>query len=356
MPDIAASAEIAIAEANASGLFFDGRHLAAVRGDSTCIDASAAVTAAQRLVQFDGIVALVGADCSGVTTAVVTNVSAPIGLPTISPSATAPGLSTVDSGGFFFRTAPSDARQGKVLADAVVARGIREIAITYTDNDYGLGLATSFSDAFEDLGGTITMIASHNDGSGDVSAEVGALAASGAKDLAVFGYVDQGGSRIIRASLDTGAFERFILADGMLSDGLAERFGMEIDGSFGTTPGSDDGFAGAFDVLAQAAGVTGTGPYRGEGYDAGALIVLAMQAAQSTERGVLAAEVLGVANAPGEKIHAGELARGLAILAEGGEVDYVGATDVEFASGGDAVGRYKEMEIANGVRILVGVR
>ena len=52
-----------------------------------------------------------------------------------------------------------------------------------------------------------------------------------------------------------------------------------------------------------------------------------------------------VANAPGEKIMPGEIAKGLEILAGGGDIDYVGASNVEFTDVGEAVGSYKELEV-----------
>jgi len=65
-----------------------------VRADSTCIDSAAATAAAERLITDDGIVAIMGADCSGVTGAVLSNVAVPNGVPMVSPSATSPALST----------------------------------------------------------------------------------------------------------------------------------------------------------------------------------------------------------------------------------------------------------------------
>ena len=52
-----------------------------------------------------------------------------------------------------------------------------------------------------------------------------------------------------------------------------------------------------------------------------------------------------VANAPGEQIMPGEIAKGLEILANGGDIDYLGASNVEFSDVGEASGSYKELEI-----------
>ena len=94
--------------------------------------------------------------------------------------------------------------------------------------------------------------------------------------------------------------------------------------------------------------MTGEGPYRAEAYDAAALLLLAMQAAGSDDRDAIAAHMLDVANAPGLEIGPGEIAEGLRILAEGGEVDFEGATDVEFSEIGEAAGQFREIEIDQG--------
>ncbi|MEM8575747.1 MAG: ABC transporter substrate-binding protein [Pseudomonadota bacterium] len=343
-PDMAASAELAIDEINASSLFLGGRQIETLQGDSTCVDAGAATAAAERLVG-DGVAAIVGAACSGATGAVVTNVAVPNGLLALSPSATSPGLSDIDDRGLFFRTAPSDARQGEVLADLTMARGIDEVAVTYTNNDYGKGLSDAFERAYEALGGTIAATVPHDDGKADYTAEVSTLSSSGASELLVIGYVDQGGRQIIQTSLDLGVFDRFILPDGMIGDTLLADLGDDLEGSFGSVPGSDGDASETFDELAADHGITGIGPFRGESYDAAALVALAMQSAGSSNGAAIAEHISHVANAPGTPIGVGELATGLRILSEGGDIDYVGVSNVEFDAGGNAAGSYREIEV-----------
>ncbi len=344
VPEMANSAELAFKEASDSGLLLGGDTITPIRADSTCIDSAAATAAAERLVTADNVAAIVGPDCSGVTIAVTNNVGVPNGVPIISSSATSPALTTIEDNGLFFRTSPSDARQGAVLAEIVTERGIDSVAITFTNNDYGKGLTESFAAAFKSMGGTVVLEVPHEDGKADYSAEVGVLAASGAENLAVFGYVDQGGRGIIQSSLDAGAFDQFIFADGMVGDALMEVDG-DLTGSFGTRPGTDSQGAATFLDVATAGGVDGDGAFRGESYDAAALLVLAIQAGGSADRADIAANIMNVANAPGEEIFPGELAKGLEILASGGQVNYQGATDVEFNDVGEAAGSYKELEI-----------
>lgn len=344
-PMMAESAELAMQEINDSGAFLDGMTLVPVRADSTCIDSAAATTAAERLITSDGVVAIMGADCSGVTGAILANVAVANGIPMISPSATSPALSTAEDNGLFFRTAPSDARQGAVLADILMDRGITEVAVTYTNNDYGKGLADSFAANFTEAGGTITLSAAHEDGRADYSSEVAALASAGGEVLAVFGYSDQGGRGIIQSAVDTGAFDTFMMGDGMYGDALLADLGAFMEGSFGAVPWSQGEGADTFAALTEAAGVNGESSFTRESYDAAALIALAMMAGGEATSKAVADNVMAVANAPGEPILPGELGRALEILAEGGEIDYVGASGVELIGPGEAAGSYRYYEI-----------
>ncbi|MEM7643087.1 MAG: ABC transporter substrate-binding protein [Pseudomonadota bacterium] len=346
-PSMADGAELAMAEVTESGLLLDGVAVEPVRADSTCVDAAAATTAAERLITSDGVAGIVGADCSGVTGAILANVALANGVVMVSPSATSPGLSTAEDNGLFFRTAPSDARQGVVMTEILMEEGIDNVALTYTNNDYGKGLADSFQAAFEEAGGTVTISAAHEDGKADYSAEVGALAAAGGDRLVVAGYVDQGGSGIVRSALDTGAFDTFHFPDGMISAALSENFGDEIEGSTGQHPGTDSPGVAAFSEIVGDA-FDSTSPFTPESYDAAALILLAMQAAGSTDPAEYKEHVMDVANAPGEQIFPGELAKALQIIADGGDVDYVGASAVELIGPGESAGNYRQIVIEGG--------
>ncbi len=352
-PSMADGAELAMKEVTDSGKLLGGSSVTSVRGDSTCIDAGAAQAVAERLITADGVAGIMGADCSGVTGAILANVALANGTVMISPSATSPALSTAEDNGLFFRTAPSDARQGVVMTEALMEQGIKEVAVTYTNNDYGKGLADSFEAAYTAAGGTVTINAAHEDGKADYSAEVGALAAAGGDRLVVAGYVDQGGSGIVRAALDSGAFDTFHFPDGMISAKLVENFGSEIDGSSGQHPAPSDELAAEFTALVGGA-FDATSPFTPESYDAAALMMLAMQAAGSADSADYKEKVMMVANAPGEPIKAGELAKGLEILAAGGDIDYIGATGVELVGPGEAAGSYRLVGYEGGVEVTAG--
>ncbi len=273
-PDMAAGAELAMKEVSDSGKLLGGAKVTPVRGDSTCIDAAAATATLERLITVEGVKGVMGAMCSGATGAALENVAMPNGVVMISPSATSPALSTKEDNGLFFRTAPSDARQSDAMADIILEHGIKSLAVTYTNNDYGKGLADAFEAAYTAKGGEVTINAPHEDGKADYSAEIGALASAGGDALVVAGYVDQGGSAIIRGSLDQGAFETFVLPDGMVGAKLEENFGSELNGSFGQLPDSKGDGKAKFAEMATE--FNPSGAYAGEAYDAAALMLLAM--------------------------------------------------------------------------------
>ena len=346
-PAMAASAELAFKEASDSGSLLGGEKITVVRADSTCVDSAAATAAAEGVIS-QGVAAIMGADCSGVTGAIASNVAVPNGVVMISPSATSPGLTTLDDKGYFFRTAPSDARGGQILADITKDRKVKSVAITYTNNDYGKGLADVYEAAVKAHGIKVTTVTAHEDGKADYSSEVATLASAGGDAVAVIGYLDQGGKGIIQASLDSGAFDKFILSDGMIGDSLTDSFGKDLNKSFGSIPGSTGKGAGVFSKVAKSAGIDSSGPYTGESYDAAALITLAMQAGGKADRNTVQKNVMSVANAPGTKIYPGQLKKALDLLANGKAVNYEGATGVEFTNVGEAFGSFLEKEIKGG--------
>ena len=351
---MANAAEAAMKEVNDSGKALNGWTFVSDRGDSTCIDSAAATTAAEKMVTADGVKGIIGGDCSGVTGAVLQNVARPNGMVMVSPSATSPALSTAEDDGLFFRTAPSDAREGVIAAQILQEHGVKSIALSYSNSDYGKGLAEAISSSFKKLGGIVTIDAAHEDGKADYSAEVAALAAAGGDILVVAGYLDQGGKGIIQASLDSGAFTKFELPGGMVGDSLPKAIGPALDGSYGQVAQSDSPGAKILADMGKAntPAYDATSPYTMESYDAAALIMLAMQAAKSTDPKVYKEKIMEIANGPadgsGEKILPGQLGHAMELLAAGKAIDYDGASSVTLVGAGESAGRYKEFVVKDG--------
>ena len=346
-PVMVESAEIAFKEASESGSLLDGETIKVVRADSTCKDSSAANDAAKEIISH-GVKAIIGGVCSEVTETILSGSAVPNEILMISPAAASASLTSLDDKGFFFRTTPSEARGGQILADITKDRRVKKIAITYTNNDYGKDLAKAYKAAVENHGLEVTIIASHEDDKEDYSYEVASLASAGGEAIAIIGYPDKGGRGIIQASIDSGAFDKFILSDRMIDQSLLDEFSNKLKKSFGYVPGSSGKRAGFFDRVAKEGGIDISFPYTGESYDAAALIVLAIQAGGSADSISMSKTIMDVANEPGTKIYPGEIKKGLDLLSKGKKINYEGATGVSFNELGEAKGSFLELEIKNG--------
>ncbi len=345
-PAMVESAELAFKEASESKLLLDGETIKVVKADSTCTDPDAATVAAENVIS-EGVKAIIGAVCPSVTKAILLNSAIPNKVTMISPAASSAALTSLNDKGFFFRTTPSDTRGGEILADITKDRKIKKVAVTYVNNDYGKSLASVFKERVESYGIKVSIVIPHDNSKEDYSSEVSKLVTAGGDAVAVIGYLEQGGKKIIKASLDSGAFDKFILSDRMIDQSLIDTFGKKLNKSFGYIPGSYGKRAGFFNRVASERGIDISYPYTGESYDAAALIILAMQAGGSSDSVSIAKNVMYVANAPGTKIYPGEIKKGLELLAKGKKIDYEGATGISFNNLGEAEGSFLEQEVKN---------
>tara|TARA_X000000950_G_scaffold107449_1_gene135371 strand:+ start:994 stop:2148 length:1155 start_codon:yes stop_codon:yes gene_type:complete len=345
-PAMANSAEIAFKEASESGSLLDGKAIKVIRADSTCKDTSAASVAAKKIIS-QGVKAILGGVCSEVTETILLESAVPNKIVMISPAATSASLTSLEDKGFFFRTTPSETRGGQILADITKDKRIKKVAITYANNDYSKDLAKAYKAAVESHGLEVTIIASHEDNKEDYSSEVATLASAGGEAVAIIGYPDKGGKGIVQASIDSGAFDKFILSDRMIDQSLLDEFGNQLKKSFGYISGSSGKRAGFFNRVAREGGIDVSYPYTGESYDAAALIVLAIQAGGSADSISISKNIIAVANEPGIKIYPGEIKKGLDLLSKGKKIDYEGATGVNFNLLGEAKGSFLEQEVKN---------
>src|SRR5699024_8846493 len=195
----------------------------------------AGVEAANKLVNIDGVHAIIGAMGSGVAIPIALSVAKPSKVPQISPSATSPEVTTLDDDGFMFRTTASDAFQGVAMAQAAMEHGVDKTAVIYVNNDYGKGLADSFTEEFEAMGGEVTNTVAYEEKQASYRSALQKLWGDGStQNLVVVAYVDDG-ETVLRQSLEGAMFDNFILSDGMKSKKLIEDLGADVmAGNIGT--------------------------------------------------------------------------------------------------------------------------
>ncbi|MBB3190444.1 ABC transporter substrate-binding protein [Halomonas cerina] len=350
-PPIFDGAQLAVSQVNEQGGVLDGQEIVMPTGDTTCSDASAASNAADRMVNSEQVTAIVGALCTGATIAAANNAAIPGGVTMVSPASTAPAVSELDDNDLVFRTVPSDAFQGEMLATLLLDKGIEEVVVTYVNNDYGSGLAEAFTTAYEAGGGTVAESLAHEDNRADYRSELGTLSATGVPTLVVLAYADTSGQTVLRQAYESGMFTQYVGADGMVGDSLIEAIGADVlEGMIATRPGSPE-LPGTdiFRQAAQEAGIDPSAVFAAQAYDAAFLLALAIEQNGSAEREGLNEALRSVAMAPGEVILPGEWEKAVELIAAGTEIDYQGASGThEFDENGDVPGVVVEMVVEDG--------
>ena len=356
-PPIYDAARLAVRHVNGQGGILDGGVLVMPSADTTCVDSSAATNGADRLINSENVTAIVGALCSGATIAAANNVGIPASVVMISPASTSPAISEMSDNDQVFRTPPSDAYQGEVLARLLISKGIEDAAVTYVNNDYGKGLADAFAAAYENEGGMVMANEAHEDGKADYRAEIASLASTGSQNLVVLAYADGSGQTILRQANESGNFVTYVGGDGMVGDGLVRAVGADVlEGMIATKPGTPDLPGSAvFAGLAEAVELDPNATFAGQSYDAAFIIALAIESMGEDSREGLSDHVRRVATAPGEVILPGEWSKAKRLLAAGQDINYEGATGQhEFDANGDVPGVIVEMTVRNGAFVEVG--
>lgn len=328
---------LAVEDINAQGGVLGGRLLvAAHRDDGT--SQQMGVDAANKLVNIDGVAAIVGALSSGVTTAVAESVAIPSGVVMVSPASTAPGLSTLADNGFVFRTVLSDAMQGVVLGELAMELGFKQVSVIYVNNPYGQGLYERFKEAYEASGGRILGAAPYDSGKSSYRGELQAVTRNGTPDaLVVVGYVSEGGTLIVRQALEGGFAQRFLLPDGMKSLDVIRDIGAGIlEGTHGTAPSTSETSTGFIDRYQQKFGTPPPQPYMAEAYDAVFLVAMAIEKAGSTDRTAIRDALSSLLDPNGVEVVAGDWKAAQEAIASGQKIKYLGASgSFHFDAAGD---------------------
>ena len=317
--------ELAIGHVNEGGGVL-GRPVAFVVGD-TAADPETAVAEARRLVEVEGVHAIVGPNRSADALPVAEQVIGPAGVPTISFSATSPELTRVADNGFMFRTAPSDVLQGPALARLALERGFDNVGVLHVDDAWGRGLAGAFQAAWD---GDIETVAVES-GRASFLAELRASAKSGAQALVVIASGELAGI-VVREALDNGLYTRFVFGDGAKRRSLVRSIGGDrLGGMYGTGPASAPESSASAAWAASYVAEYGSLPvlaYVKEAYDATIALALAAQAAGRLDGAAIRDRLRGIGGAPGTVVGAGPqgIAQALRLLARGGEIDYEGAS------------------------------
>jgi len=303
------------------------------------------INAAKKLVEIDGVVAIVGALSSGVTMPVAESVTIPNGVILVSPASTNPLMSILpaDKGkDFLYRTCPSDALQG-VIAGKLAASYNKTASVIYVNNAYGQGLAEQFKASFEKRRGKVlAMVPIDEKAAESYTAELRKALAGNPDRLCAFSYPEH--ARIyLKDAIEFFKYKRFLFCDGTKSLDIIKAIGAKnLEGQLGTVAASPGGEALVLfsaDYKAEF-GELPPLPYITNAYDAMSVIGLAAYAAKVNGVPLTSKNIKDrlrvVANPPGEIIYPGEFKKAFDLLEKGKKINFEGSGgSVDFDENGD---------------------
>ena len=332
-PQIEAT-NFAVSEINEAGGVL-GNEIPDVIGADTAGDPTVAGQSADRLLS-QGVDAIIGAAASGMSLAVIDQITG-AEVVQCSGSNTAPTFTDYDDGGYYFRTAPTDALQGPVLADTIVADGFSNVAILARADDYGQGLADATEAALEESGATVAAKVIYDPNATNFDAAVQEVAAANPDAVALIAFEE--GAQIIQTMIEQGIGPETIGlygADGLraaeLPNLVAEGDPGVLAGMKGTAPApaEDPGFIEALQEFAPDLSET---TFAGQVYDCVNLIALAAESAGSVDPTEFSGEIVNVSR---EGTTCSSFEECKALLEEGDDIDYTGASGpVDFIDVGE---------------------
>ncbi len=332
------AAELAVNEINAAG-GVNGQPIELVQGDSAT-SPQQAVEEARRLIELEGVSAIVGPAGSGETLPVAESVTGPAGVLEVTMSATSPALTIANDNDFLFRTVISDAAQGVVMADLAREQGYESACVLYVNNAYGQGLSDAFAERFTAEGGTITAQVPHEQEQASYASEL-ATCTEGGPDVMIAAAYPESGRVFLRELVESGEAPSLIFSDGLQAPDMFAELGWEVfEGAYGTAAGAPE--TDAAEVFAQAweeaYGEIPAVPYLREINDAIFLIALAAEQAGSNDPTAIRDALREVASEPGTAVGPGQEGwqAAVASIDAGEDINYEGAAGpVDLDDNGD---------------------
>lgn len=273
--------EMAVSEINEAGGVLGEEVF--LTGADEAGDPAVASTSVDRLLA-DNVHAIIGAAASGISLAVIDKIVG-AGVLQCSASNTAPTFTDYDEGGLYFRTAPSDALQGPVLAEQIIGDGYSRVALMGRADDYGQGLVDATSAALTEAGADVVATVIFDFDADSFSAEVEQVAASDPDAVVVVSFDE--GIQIFQLLIEAGLGPQDIGVYGVDGNRDEEMAGSVdpgnpnvLDGLKGTAPDTqvDPDWRQRFDDF------SGEQPiFSAQAFDCVTLVALAAEAAGSTD-------------------------------------------------------------------------
>ncbi len=326
-----AGVDLAIKEINAAeaGLTVSVKHT-----DSGDTKTNIATQSATTLLAED-VSAIIGAASSSVSKTFIDQVTK-AGVVQFSPANTSPEFTDYADDGYFFRTAPSDVLQGRVLGQKVLKDGALNVSILYQNDSYGQGLNDNVKAALEEGGATVGKDVAFDPAATSFASEVTSVLSTKPDALVVISF-DQ--LKAIAPELKKNSFDfsKFYGTDGNYGVITEEYKDVDIAGAQFTNPGvnASDDFQASLQALVKEQGnpELAVFSYAPESYDATTLIALASLAGGATDGATIKANLKDVSQGGTKCESFADCAK---LLADDEDIDYEGKSGpVTFDDNGD---------------------
>jgi branched-chain amino acid transport system substrate-binding protein len=290
-----AGVDVAIKEINANGGVL-GKPVTIQHMDSGDTSTDIATQSVNKLLT-DKTDVIIGAASSSVSLSVIDKITG-AGVVQISPANTSTALTTYNDKGLYFRTAPPDTLQGRVLGDLIVADGNQTTGMLVLNDSYGTGLAENAKAEIESGGGKVAVSVTYDPKAADFSADVAKIKAANPDAIAIIGFDET--KKIVPKLIEAGLkSKKWYFVDGNIADYSKDFAPGTLKGFKGTQPGAatkDDFKKRALEINKDLKDWN----YAVESYDATMLAALAAIEAGSDNPGEIAKH-LGTVSKGGEK-------------------------------------------------------
>ncbi|MFC7587394.1 ABC transporter substrate-binding protein [Nonomuraea antimicrobica] len=251
-----------------------------------------------------------------------------------SPANTSDAFTTINDNGLYFRTAPPDKLQGRVLGDLVVSDGNDTIGILAMQDSYGSGLADQVTTTAEAGGATVVERVDYDPKAADFSADVARIKAKNPKGIVLIGFEETAKvvQELVKQGLTSDRHKWYMVDGNMSNTNFATAPKGTLEGVKGTLPGAAAPEAFQKRLLAVDPELSEF-TYATESYDAVTLIALAAEAAGDDSGAAIAGELVEVSKG-GEKCKS--FKECVDLLKAGEDIDYEGVSGpVDFNDVGD---------------------
>jgi len=234
--DLQGSFNLAVDEINDQG-GINGKNIRIIFEDGKA-SAKDALTAAQKLINIDNVDIIIGGISSSETLG-----AAPYAeeqkVILLSPTSTNPEITY--SGDYIFRTAPSDAHQGKIIAQVMINNNHKNIALlSAQDSDFSQGIRNVFVKEFNILNGNILIEEKYVSNDLDLKTQITKIQNINPEAIYIIADTTDSFNQILKQFKEFNIDKQLYTISAMLTEDILNKYGDYLDQTILASPKFDE--------------------------------------------------------------------------------------------------------------------